>query len=129
MSQVARVRRVVILGAAGRDFHNFNVVFRDDPGRARSSAFTAAQIPGIAGRRYPAVAGRARATPTASRSSDEARLEALCRAARASSEVVFAYSDVAHAQVMHLALARARRRRRLRPARARRAPCCAPSGR
>jgi predicted GTPase len=43
---------VLILGAAGRDFHNFNVVYRDDPA-TEVVAFTAAQIPGIAGRRYP----------------------------------------------------------------------------
>ena len=42
--------RVVILGAAGRDFHNFNVVYRDDP-TVTVVAFTATQIPGIAGRR------------------------------------------------------------------------------
>ena len=46
-------KRVVIMGAAGRDFHNFNVAFRDDPA-TEVVAFTAAQIPGIAGRRYPA---------------------------------------------------------------------------
>jgi len=46
-------RRLVIMGAAGRDFHNFNVVYRDDPANA-VIAFTAAQIPGIADRRYPA---------------------------------------------------------------------------
>ena len=46
--------RVVIMGAAGRDFHDFNVVYRDDPS-VEVVAFTAAtQIPGIAGRRYPA---------------------------------------------------------------------------
>jgi predicted GTPase len=45
--------RVVILGAAGRDFHNFNMVYRDDP-TVTVVAFTATQIPGIAGRRYPA---------------------------------------------------------------------------
>ena len=49
--------RTVILGAAGRDFHNFNVVYRDDPA-TEVIAFTAAQIPDIAGRRYPpALAG------------------------------------------------------------------------
>src|SRR5664280_3292553 len=47
------VRRVVILGAAGRDFHDFNTVFRDKPD-CRVVAFTATQIPGIDGRRYPA---------------------------------------------------------------------------
>ena len=47
------VRRTVILGAAGRDFHNFNVLYRDDATR-EVVAFTATQIPDIAGRRYPA---------------------------------------------------------------------------
>ena len=46
------VTRVIIMGAAGRDFHNFNMVFRDDPG-SQVVAFTAAQIPNIEGRRYP----------------------------------------------------------------------------
>lgn len=49
---MAGVERVVILGAAGRDFHNFNVVYRDDP-TTEVVAFTATQIPGLAGRRYP----------------------------------------------------------------------------
>ena len=45
--------RTIILGAAGRDFHNFNMVYRDDPA-TEVVAFTGAQIPGISGRRYPA---------------------------------------------------------------------------
>ncbi len=49
--------RVVIMGAAGRDFHNFNVVFRDNPAY-RVVGFTAAQIPDIAGRRYPPALSR-----------------------------------------------------------------------
>ncbi len=52
MTQRAETRRIVIMGAAGRDFHNFNVAYRNDPS-AEVVAFTAAQIPGIAGRRYP----------------------------------------------------------------------------
>ena len=44
--------RILILGAAGRDFHNFNRVYRDDPA-VEVMAFTATQIPDIAGRRYP----------------------------------------------------------------------------
>jgi len=48
-----RRTKVIIMGAVGRDFHNFNVVFRNDP-LTRVVAFTAAQIPGIAGRAYPA---------------------------------------------------------------------------
>ena len=55
--------RTLIMGAAGRDFHNFNVVYRDNP-RYNVVAFTATQIPNIDGRRYPAVAGR-RALPRA----------------------------------------------------------------
>ena len=51
------MRTVVIMGAGGRDFHDFNTVFRNDPG-TRVVAFTATQIPGIAGRIYPpALAG------------------------------------------------------------------------
>jgi predicted GTPase len=46
------MRNIVIMGAAGRDFHDFNVVFRDDP-NTRVMAFTAAQIPGIEDRVYP----------------------------------------------------------------------------
>ncbi len=101
MSQPAlNRRRVVILGAAGRDFHNFNVVYRDDP-RSVVVAFTAAQIPGIAGRDYPAaLAGEL--YPDGIPIVDEAELEALCRAQNVD-EVVFAYSDVTHEHVMHLA--------------------------
>ena len=51
MVAVARTR-ILIMGAAGRDFHNFNVVYRDDPAH-EVVAFTAAQITGIADRRYP----------------------------------------------------------------------------
>lgn len=92
--------RVVLLGAAGRDFHNFNVVYREDV-EAKVVAFTAAQIPGIAGRRYPAaLAGPL--YPDGIPIVDEAELEELCRA-QSVDEVVFAYSDVAHEQVMHLA--------------------------
>jgi len=92
--------RTLILGAAGRDFHNFNVVYRDDPG-TRVVAFTAAQIPGIAGRRYPASLAGAR-YPDGIPILDEGELEALCRR-EAVQRVVFAYSDVSHQQLMHLA--------------------------
>jgi predicted GTPase len=93
-------RRVVILGAAGRDFHNFNVVYRDDPA-FRIVAFTATQIPGIDGRRYPPVlAGRL--YPDGIPIVDEAGLEALIRE-HSVDAVVFAYSDVRHETVMHLA--------------------------
>ena len=93
-------RRVVILGAAGRDFHNFNVVYRADPG-SEVAAFTAAQIPGIAGRSYPPeLAGPL--YPAGIPIVDESGLDALCRRERID-DVVFAYSDVPHAHVMHLA--------------------------
>ncbi len=92
--------RVVILGAAGRDFHNFNMLYRDDPG-VRVVAFTAAQIPGISGRRYPpALAGPL--YPEGIPIEDEGRLETICTREQVDL-VVFAYSDVAHAAVMHLA--------------------------
>jgi predicted GTPase len=93
-------RRVVIVGAAGRDFHNFNVVYRHDSA-TEVVAFTAAQIPGIAGRCYPpALAGRL--YPGGIAIVEEAALEALCRA-HSVDEVVFAYSDVPHEHVMHIA--------------------------
>jgi predicted GTPase len=99
-TQSARRRRVVIVGAAGRDFHNFNVVYRDDAS-VEVVAFTAAQIPGIAGRRYPPeLAGPQypQGVPIVA----EAELEVLCRK-HAVDEVVFSYSDVPHEHVMHLA--------------------------
>jgi predicted GTPase len=92
--------RVVIMGAAGRDFHNFNLVYRDDSS-ARVVAFTAAQIPQIADRRYPpSLAGRL--YPEGIPIREEAELAELCRRERVD-QVVFAYSDVSHAQVMHKA--------------------------
>jgi predicted GTPase len=97
---VSKRRRIVILGAAGRDFHNFNVVYRDDPA-AEVVAFTAAQIPGIAGRRYPLALAGAR-YPEGIPIEDESDLERLCHF-RQVDEVVFAYCDVTHEHVMHLA--------------------------
>jgi len=91
---------VVILGAAGRDFHNFNTLFRDDPAY-RVAAFTATQIPDIADRRYPAeLAGRLYPAGIPIHAEDE--LEALI-AAHGVTLVVFSYSDVKHEHVMHLA--------------------------
>ena len=93
-------RLVVIVGAAGRDFHNFNMVYRDDAS-AEVVAFTAAQIGGIAGRIYPAsLAGPL--YPSGIPIVGEDELDALCRD-RAIDEVVFAYSDVTHETVMHVA--------------------------
>ena len=92
--------RVVILGAAGRDFHDFNVVYREDPS-VDVVAFTATQIPGIAGRRYPPeLAGPH--YPEGIPIVAESELETLCRRERVQ-RVVFAYSDVSHAEVMHAA--------------------------
>src|SRR2546422_5258772 len=86
------------MGAAGRDFHNFNTVYRDDPG-IEVVAFTATQIPYIAGRRYPAsLAGPL--YPGGIPIVEEAELTDLVRS-RAIEEVVFAYSDVTHEHVMH----------------------------
>jgi predicted GTPase len=93
-------RRVLIMGAAGRDFHNFNVVYRHDPD-VRVVAFTATQIPGIANRHYPpALAGPLYESGIPIR--PEAELEAIIRE-EAVDTVVFAYSDVSHETVMHAA--------------------------
>ena len=92
--------RVLILGAAGRDFHDFNVAFRQDPS-VEVVAFTAAQIPDIDDRRYPAeLAGPL--YPEGIPILPEERLEAICERERID-RVVFAYSDLSHAEVMHLA--------------------------
>jgi len=100
MPTAGRRARVVILGAAGRDFHNFNVVYRDDPA-VEVVAFTAAQIPGIAGRRYPPSLSGPH-YPHGIPIRPEAELDALV-ADSAADAVVFAYSDVPHAHVMRLA--------------------------
>jgi predicted GTPase len=93
-------RRVVILGAAGRDFHNFNTVYRDNPDY-QVVAFTATQIPDIAGRRYPAVlAGKL--YPKGIPIFDESDLMDLIQREKVD-VAVFSYSDVTHATVMHLA--------------------------
>ena len=93
-------RRILIMGAAGRDFHNFNMVYRDDPD-SEVIAFTAAQIPEIAARRYPASLAGPR-YPEGIPVIDENRLEAYCRD-RQIDQVVFSYSDVSHSLVMHKA--------------------------
>jgi predicted GTPase len=90
------------MGAGGRDFHDFNVVFRDDPD-TNVVAFTAAQIPGIAGRRYPpSLAGPL--YPDGIPIHDEAELEPLIRGEHVD-EVVLSYSDLSHLEVMHKASA------------------------
>src|SRR5881397_2976498 len=91
--------RVLIAGAAGRDFHNFNLVYRDSPVH-EVVAFTATQIPNIDGRRYPPeLAGSL--YPDGIPILPESALEELVREHEID-EVVFAYSDVTHEHVMHL---------------------------
>jgi len=93
-------KNVLIMGAAGRDFHNFNVVYRDDSD-TRVVAFTATQIPGIDRRTYPPeLAGPY--YPEGIPIVPEAQLEVLIKQ-HAVDEVVFAYSDVSHEYVMHQA--------------------------
>lgn len=98
MNHQSQRRRILIMGAAGRDFHNFNVVYRNNPD-VEVVAFTAAQIPGIADRRYPASLSGA-AYPDGIPILDEKDLASICESNRVD-EVVFAYSDVEHVQVMH----------------------------
>ena len=89
--------RTIIMGAAGRDFHNFNVVYRDNP-KYSVVAFTATQIPNIDGRRYPAsLAGTL--YPSGIPIHPESELEALIRT-HTIDEVVFSYSDVPYNYVM-----------------------------
>ena len=93
-------RRIAIMGAAGRDFHNFNVVYRDDP-EAEIVAFTATQIPFIDDRRYPAQLAGPR-YPEGIEIFPEEMLPTLIRD-REIDDVVFAYSDVSYDYVMHKA--------------------------
>ena len=94
------MRKVIIMGAGGRDFHNFNVVFRDDP-NSEVVAFTATQIPGIADRIYPpALAGPRYPLGIPIRPEEE--LTQLIRQYGAD-EVIFSYSDLKHETVMHKA--------------------------
>ena len=86
------------MGAAGRDFHNFNTVYRDDE-RYTVVAFTATQIPEIAGRRYPPVLAGTR-YPDGIPIVEESELAALI-GREAVNEIAFAYSDISHLQVMH----------------------------
>ncbi|EHR79082.1 GTPase [Thermococcus litoralis DSM 5473] len=93
-------KRVVILGAAGRDFHNFNTFFRDNP-EYEVVAFTATQIPDIEGRIYPPeLAGEL--YPNGIPIWNEDDLEKIIKE-HDIDIVVFAYSDVSHEHVMHLA--------------------------
>ncbi len=92
--------KVIIMGAAGRDFHNFNVYFRDNPAY-QVIAFTATQIPNIEGRVYPpSLAGSL--YPNGIPICAEEELTRLIRENQIN-QVVFAYSDVSHETVMHRA--------------------------
>jgi predicted GTPase len=93
-------RRVLIMGAAGRDFHNFNVVYRGGRG-VEVVAFTATQIPFIEDRTYPASLAGA-GYPAGIPIHDERELTDLIKQ-RDIDDVVFSYSDVSHAYVMHKA--------------------------
>ncbi len=93
-------RRIIIMGAAGRDFHNFNLCFRDDPS-VEVVAFTATQIPFIHERRYPPELAGPR-YPEGIPIHPEDELPEIIRRYRADT-VVFAYSDVSHEYVMHRA--------------------------
>jgi predicted GTPase len=94
------MKKVLILGAAGRDFHNFNVLFRNDLDYD-VAAFTATQIPDIAGRRYPPeLAGRL--YPDGIPIFEEKDLEKLITENEID-VVVFSYSDISHQNLMHLA--------------------------
>jgi predicted GTPase len=86
------------MGAAGRDFHNFNTVYRDNPDY-EVVAFTATQIPFINDRTYPAELAGSR-YPNGIPIHDESELDRLIRDERVD-DVVFAYSDVSHEYVMH----------------------------
>ena len=100
MSETEHRKRIIIMGAGGRDFHNFNVLFRDDPG-TRVIAFTAAQIPFQGGRRYPeSLAGPL--YPGGIPILPEKEMPELIRRG-AVDEVILAYSDLSHQSVMETA--------------------------
>ena len=93
-------KRIIIMGAAGRDFHDFNVCYREDAS-VEVVGFTATQIPNIEGRRYPAeLAGKL--YPEGIPIYPESELVSLIRS-KSIDEVVFAYSDVSHDYIMHRA--------------------------
>ncbi len=95
-----KTKKILILGAAGRDFHNFNVVFRGDP-EYKVVAFTANQIPGIANRRYPTeLAGPL--YPAGIPIFEEKDLEHLVKGHEIDA-AVFSYSDISYPNLMHLA--------------------------
>ena len=94
------MKKLLILGAAGRDFHNFNVVFRNNPDY-HVVAFTATQIPDIADRRYPAELAGSQ-YPDGIPIFEERDLETLIKS-HGIDAAVFSYSDISHPNLMHLA--------------------------
>ncbi|HBC55857.1 MAG TPA: GTPase [Gammaproteobacteria bacterium] len=93
-------KRILIMGAAGRDFHNFNMVYRDDT-QCEVVAFTATQIPQISNRIYPASLSGS-LYPQGIPIIDEVQFGEFCRQ-ESVAQVVFAYSDITHQEVMHRA--------------------------
>ena len=92
-------KKILILGAAGRDVHNFNVIFRNNP-EFQVVGFTATQIPGIAGRRYPAeLAGSL--YPKGIPIFEQNDLEQLIKEHHIDA-ALFSYSDISHQNLMHL---------------------------
>jgi len=94
------MRKIIIMGAGGRDFHNFNVAFREDPD-TEVVAFTATQIPGIDERTYPPALAGAR-YPAGIPIRPEAELTQMIREHDVD-EVILSYSDLKHETVMHKA--------------------------
>jgi len=92
--------RIVILGAAGRDFHNFNILYRNKP-QYRVAAFTATQIPNIDDRAYPASLAGQELYPNGIPIHPEADAEKIIRDERVDA-CVFSYSDVSYQRVMNL---------------------------
>ena len=92
-------RRVLIMGAAGRDFHNFNVIFRDDPS-VQVVAFTATQIPGIESRKYPASLAGPRYPEGIPIFPEEELAKLIPKLAVET--CVFSYSDVDYGHIGHL---------------------------
>jgi predicted GTPase len=94
------IEKVIIMGAAGRDFHNFNIYFKDNP-RYHVVAFTATQIPDIDSRRYPAqLAGNSYPQGIPIYPEEELK-ELICK--KRVDLVAFSYSDISHEQIMHKA--------------------------
>lgn len=95
-----QLKNVIIMGAAGRDFHNFNVYWKEQTD-SQVVAFTAAQIPDIAGRRYPTELAGSR-YPNGIPIEPESRVTELIKELNVQ-QVVLAYSDLSYADVMHKA--------------------------